>query len=89
MYIVLSNDGAVVEDASRARPGEPVAIPHCFGPLRRDREAHEHASERAGDASSITIDARITVMIYTRDHQSALLFVHFLTPAHPAELWQP
>ena len=33
----------------------------------------------------MTIDAQVTVMIHTGDHQSALRFVHFLTPAHPDE----
>jgi hypothetical protein len=54
----------------------------------RDHEPHEHASEGAGNPASMTIDARFTVAIDTGDHQSALLFVHFLTPAHPAERGQ-
>ena len=37
----------------------------------------------------MTIDARVTVMIYTGDHQSALLLSIFLSPAHPAERGQP
>jgi hypothetical protein len=36
-------------------------------------------------APSVTIDARVTLMTYTGDQQSALLFVDFLSPAHPAE----
>src|SRR5262249_8028174 len=40
-------------------------------------------------ASSVTIDARVTAMIYTGDQQSALLFVHVLSPAHPAESQRP
>jgi hypothetical protein len=37
------------------------------------------------DAPSVTIDARVTAIIYTGDHKPALLFVHVLSPAHPAE----
>jgi hypothetical protein len=37
----------------------------------------------------VTIDAWVAAMIYTEDQQSALLFVDFLSPAHPAERQRP
>jgi hypothetical protein len=37
----------------------------------------------------MTIDARVTLMIYTGDTQSALLLIDFLSPAHPAERQRP
>jgi hypothetical protein len=50
----------------------------------------DHASMcSAGNASSVTIDARVTAMIYTGDQRSVLLFVDFLSPAHPAERQRP
>jgi hypothetical protein len=44
----------------------------------------------------VTIDARVTAIIYTGDHEIALLFIPFLliwpfraSPAHPAERRRP
>ncbi len=56
---------------------------------RRNHEPHQHEPESAGSASSMAIDIRVMVMIYTRDQQSALPFVDFLSRANPAESQRP
>jgi hypothetical protein len=43
----------------------------------------------ASTAPSVTIDAMVTEIIYTGDHQSALCFVPFLSSAHPAKRRRP
>jgi hypothetical protein len=65
--------------AQRGRHGgEPTAIQRRSA-LRDDHESHEHASESAGNAPSVTIDAGVTASIYTEDHQSASVLVRPLS----------
>ena len=51
----------------------------------QEHEPHEHASESAGIASSVTIDARVVALIYTGIIRRRCLLFILLSPAHPAE----
>jgi hypothetical protein len=45
----------------------------------RESQSHQHASENAWDAPSVTIDAVVRASVYTEDHQRPLVFVRLIS----------
>jgi hypothetical protein len=68
----------IVQDPSRVRGSYSVEK------WKRLEDVRAKYDPQGSSSAFVTIDARVTAMIYTGDQQSALLFVVFLSPARPA-----
>src|SRR4051794_3337259 len=82
----------VRDPRGKTRPHSPQIGPHGthqrhpHGRSGRSREgqSHQHPSEDAGDAPSVTMDAGVRMSVYTKDHKKPLVFVRLIAQAR---LW--